>query len=649
MKVTKENTPLLQASENDNSPAASVDQASGCSGEPTPEAPRPEAGASNNQPTPGCSGGSSTSAPLAATNHHQSNSTVNQTFARYLILSHSDRSKDITKINPYAIEKAMSVLIAGHFTITRYERTKLIEVYVRSKRQSETLVAATELDCTEFKIPITVTKHRTKNTSKGVVHCDFFANTPKSKLLADMAADKVIDIYRFKETKNGVEIPKDSYCLTFDSEVPPKEMLMGYILIKVSRYYPNPRLCRNCQRYGHGDNFCRNKQICAKCGIEGHSFRDCESDSSCCHCKENHSASTKTCPMWILEKRILKVIADERCTYPEARKKVYRDSHDLVAKVPSLSGHIVQSWSNVVATNQTNSRAQQSVPRPQTQTPSIDIFDNPSFKALQAQQESTKALLDQIQQQQAAQQKTTTDLLAQMQQQQEAQQQKTNDLLAHMQKQQDAQQQKTDDFMVLMKNMFMFLVQQTTPPSAHHNYEKLLQLGPSLSTSSNTSNTSTQSSEIQPMEAFSSSSKRLHSDSSEGGEGAEQIKKLATSSSVSSVRHEESAPASVFQDKVEQPGAVSISAPVPQDKGAQAEQPKTDSSTPASVPKNTVAQTGQSKSSTDSKIPVHLKLGKQKSDGQDKPPVPKKPGERRTKPSVPPEGSLRTKITYDKN
>ena len=213
----------------DNSHAASVDQASGCSGEPSSEAPRPEAGASNKQPTPGCSGGASTSAPLAATNHHQSNSTVNQTFARYLILSHSDRSKDITKINPYAIEKAMSVLIAGHFTITRYERTKLIEVYVRSKRQSDTLVAATELDCTEFKIPITVTKHRTKNTSKGVVHCDFFADTPKSKLLADMAADKVIDIYRFKETKNGVEIPKDSYCLTFDSEVPPKEMLMGYI------------------------------------------------------------------------------------------------------------------------------------------------------------------------------------------------------------------------------------------------------------------------------------------------------------------------------------------------------------------------------------------------------------------------------------
>ena len=351
--------------------------------------------------------------------------------------------------------------------------------------------------------------------------------------------------------------------------------------------------------------------------------------------------------MWILEKRILKVATDERCSYPEARKKVYRDSQDLVSMIPSLSRHKTQSWSNVVATSQqSNNRSQQPTSQ---QTPSIDIFDHPSFKALRAQQESTKALLDQIQQQQAAQQKTTTDLLAQMQQQQEAQQQKTNDLLAHMQKQQDAQQQKTDDFMVLMKNMFMFLVQQTTPPSAHHNYEKLLQLGPSLSTSSNTSNTSTQSSEIQPMEAFSSSSKRLHSDSSEGGEGAEQIKKLATSSSVSSVRHEESAPASVFQDKVEQPGVVSISASVLQDKGAQAEQPKTDSSTPASVPKNTVAQTGQSKSSTDSKIPVHLKLGKQKSDGQDKPPVPKKPGERRTKPSVPPEGSLRTKITYDKN
>ena len=626
---------------------------SGCSGEPTSEAPRPEAGASNNQSTPGCSGGSSSSTPGpkagVAINHHQTNSIENQPFARYLILSHSDRTKDITKINPYAIEKAMSVLIAGHFICTRYERTKLIEVYVRSKRQSETLLAATELDCTEFKIPITVTKHKTKNTSKGVVHCDFFADTPRSKLLADMAADKVIEIYRFTERVNGVEVPKDSYCLTFDSEVPPKEMLMGYVVIKVKPYYSNPRLCRKCQRYGHGVNFCQNKQICAKCGEEGHSFNDCENELSCCHCKKNHSASTKTCPMWILEKRILKVATDDRCSYPEARKKVYRDSQDLVSMVPSLSRHKVQSWSNVVATSQqNNNRSQQPTPQHlpfdpashpyfvslanqqkvmiEQQKTLADPTSHTAFAALSAQQESTNALLAQMKQQQIAQQ--------------EAHQKSIDALLVKMQQQNQEHQASMDRLMSFTMTVLNTLIsaQSFLPPASlqalqnitsQQTQQNQLQLQPSISTISK------QSSEIQPMEAFSSSSKRLHSDSSEGGDGAEQIKKLATSSSLSSVRHETSDLAPVFQDKVEQPKISSISAPVPQDKGAQAEQPKT-ASPPASVPQSTDGQTGQQKS----KLPVKNELSMKKTDGKD--PSDKKGGNKSSvikkgdKPVVPP-------------
>ena len=406
----KEITPLLQAPGNDNSPAASVDQASRTSEDPAVANP-PEVAAVDEIPQtlPRNAGRTLPSAsPLeadAAINHRNTNQNKqpqSKTFARYLVICHSDRDKDILKINPTAIQKAPTIMIGEDFSCTRYESAKMVEIHVRNKRSSEILLGLEELDCTEFKVPVKVTKHKTKNSCKGVIHCGSIGQTPKPQILRDMEKHHVSDIYRLTRTENGVQRPLDTYIVTFDSETRPPKIDMGFgEIIKVSTYYPNPRLCRNCQRYGHGHNTCRNKQVCAKCGQEGHAYGDCDKDShSCYHCKANHSSSSKDCPMFVLEKRVLKQMTDDRSTPLAARRKVYRDSQDLVRQIPSLSSYITGAqYSTVVASSKVinpNRQNQQSTQNP-PQTPALNptqptfdpssLFDHPLFKSLVEQQD----------------------------------------------------------------------------------------------------------------------------------------------------------------------------------------------------------------------------------------------------------------------
>ena len=380
----------------------------------------PETSNDPNPQTPGCSGGKSSSAgPLeaGAAIHNQTPSNTKphqETFARYLTICHRDKDKDITKFNSFAIQKALSVLIGNDFYCQRYERFKLVEILVHTARQSNTLLELTELDCTEFVIPVQIQKHKSKNSCKGVVHSKSICNTDKHTLMSYMADYQVTDIYRLSKTENGVTELTNTHILTFNCDTPPKIIDFGFgEKVDVHTYYPNPRLCRNCQRYGHGANSCNNKLRCAKCGSEGHSSVDCDTEISCCfYCKENHPTTSKLCPRYKLEKRVLKQMTDDRSSPFEARKLVYRDSQDLICKIPSLSNYVVKTYSKVVIGNphvisanskNPNPTALQNTPTPtqQTHDPS-HYFDHPLFKSMVDQQQAMA--------------KQQTELLAQQQQ-----------------------------------------------------------------------------------------------------------------------------------------------------------------------------------------------------------------------------------------
>ena len=93
--------------------------------------------------------------------------------------------------------------------------------------------------------------------------------------------------------------------------------------MEVKRYIPNPLRCFQCQEFGHSKKFCKKQLRCWKCGSEGHDGSDCSVENKCCvNCKGDHYSSSKSCPVWIIEKEIQRVKTEKNLPYGEAKRLV---------------------------------------------------------------------------------------------------------------------------------------------------------------------------------------------------------------------------------------------------------------------------------------------------------------------------------------
>ena len=313
----------------------------------------------NSSQNPGGTGGASvpdTHVEVGTSQHVDPESFTDHpnSFAHHLIMKHSDPTKQLTKSYAYTVRKALDGILGTNYSVDRLENLGYLEVEIHTRQQSQNLLSTTKL----HDIPVTVEKHWSKNHSKGVIRCDCLGDD-KRRILEDMQDYSAVDIYRLSRMENGVRKPLNTYVITFETPQRPTSMNIGPYHYQVEPYIPNPRICRKCQRYGHGEKTCRNKVICAKCGKEGHSFNDCECDiPDCLYCHQSHSTTSRQCPMYQLERRILKLSTEKQMSKLEARNLVYRDCQAYVSQVPSLSSHITRSYSEVARTGDNTSRGQ---------------------------------------------------------------------------------------------------------------------------------------------------------------------------------------------------------------------------------------------------------------------------------------------------
>merc|ERR1711895_227664 len=187
------------------------------------------------------------------------------------------------------------------------------------------------------------------NTSKGIVYCEHLTNMTDDEILSELKEQNpcIIEVYRIKRKEGSTLVDTNSFILTFNSTNMPEEIKIGYLLTKVKVYIPNPRRCFNCQKYGHGKNKCNSKTICARCGQEGHEY--CQEQAKCFHCHQAHDTTSKECPKYKLEKKVMEEKIKNNITMYEARKKVYNSCHDLVRQLPGNSNKTEKTWSEVRA------------------------------------------------------------------------------------------------------------------------------------------------------------------------------------------------------------------------------------------------------------------------------------------------------------
>ena len=255
--------------------------------------------------------------PSSPTSFNFSNTSIN--YERFIVVFYKDPSKPITQLSPFTIEKTIKSILGTHKSVKKFkDKTLLVECF--SKQQAVNLLSHEKF----FGIDVKISPHSSPNVCKGVIRCkelDYCESL--AEILENLEPQGVSEVKRIYIHKNKEEIPipTNTYILTFKSpSLPP--IKVGYQIVKMDVYVPNPLRCFKCQQFGHHISKCPNSEVCSKCCHEGpdHDSDKCTNPFLCANCKSAHSSFSKECQKWKDEKEVLTIKYHNNISFVEARK-----------------------------------------------------------------------------------------------------------------------------------------------------------------------------------------------------------------------------------------------------------------------------------------------------------------------------------------
>lgn len=236
-------------------------------------------------------------------------------FARFFVISATDGQP--IKYNIFAIQKFIQCGV-GDVKIAKKLQNGTVLLEVTSKEQAKKATAMNNW----FDTPITVTPHRSLNSSRGVLRCREFRDCTDDEVLSALRSQGVTSVKHIMTKRNDKLEPTNTFILSFNMPIPPKVLKAAYLKLDVELYIPNPLRCYKCQKFGHGRNSCNRTAVCAKCGQEGHEDTSCQAPLHCVNCSGSHAAFSKDCPTWVKQRDITQVKCEKNVSFFEARKIV---------------------------------------------------------------------------------------------------------------------------------------------------------------------------------------------------------------------------------------------------------------------------------------------------------------------------------------
>ena len=241
-----------------------------------------------------------------------------QSFPRFLIIE-STEEKPIASLSPFVIEKQIESLAGVPKSVKKLKSGSLL-VEVDRPQYAKNLLKIEQF----FHIKCKCYAHGSLNTSKGVIRCPDLAGVSETEIQRELKSQHVTNAKRICLKRDNKLQETNTIILTFGTSILPRTITVGYLVTKVDVYIPNPLQCYNCFKFGHGSRNCRAEEICPNCTANAHQHneKDCKYPSKCINCGEEHSARSKTCKVWKVEKEVLQVKYSQNIAFPEARKIV---------------------------------------------------------------------------------------------------------------------------------------------------------------------------------------------------------------------------------------------------------------------------------------------------------------------------------------
>ena len=176
----------------------------------------------------------------------------NPSFPRFLLIEATENRQHITKLSPFLIQKTVQGIIGPVDSIKKLKSDQLL-IETNRKTISDKLLKLTEFATLKVK----VTPHQSLNSSKGVIRCPDLSGLDEEEILTELTPQEVSNVRRISFSKDGKRIPTNTLVLTFSTPHLPKTIKVGYLVVRVNVYIPNPLRCYNCQKFGHHENRCQ--------------------------------------------------------------------------------------------------------------------------------------------------------------------------------------------------------------------------------------------------------------------------------------------------------------------------------------------------------------------------------------------------------
>ena len=254
---------------------------------------------------------------LTDTDTDSDNNETRQTdyWPSWLVIRASQDEKPLSSLHPFAIKRGILGLAGKPKTYKKMKDGLLVECATR--KHSELLLKSKTL----VSVPISVTPHKTLNSTKGVIRCRDLRNMPEEEIQTELASQGVTEVHRVTIRKGSERAPTDTYFLTFNKTSLPEDIEVGFEKVRVSLYVPSPMRCFKCQKFGHTRMRCSEEEVCGVCCKAKHEGA-CAQPALCANCGGKHPSSSKECPMWLQEKEIQRVKTTDRISFRDAKKKV---------------------------------------------------------------------------------------------------------------------------------------------------------------------------------------------------------------------------------------------------------------------------------------------------------------------------------------
>ena len=104
----------------------------------------------------------------------------------------------------------------------------------------------------------------------------------------------------------------------------PEKIKVGYTMVRVKQYLPNPLRCSNAKNMATMGIIVEDVKMCGKFGQQNpdHHINDCQLPCKWANCGGNHPVYARSCESWRQEKEVLTVKHRTNIPYYEARKLV---------------------------------------------------------------------------------------------------------------------------------------------------------------------------------------------------------------------------------------------------------------------------------------------------------------------------------------